>query len=113
MPASGAFSWGEGQDCPSSTNPGAASALALSYRSRSSPSPEVRGAGGADHVRMINPTDVVLITGASKGLGLALARLFARHKHPLVLNARGAEALERVTAELSAQTDVLAVPGDV
>lgn len=62
---------------------------------------------------MINPHDVVLITGASKGLGLALARQLAKRKHPLVLNARGAEALERVTTELSAQTDVLAVAGDV
>jgi short-subunit dehydrogenase len=62
---------------------------------------------------MINPNHVVLITGASKGLGLALARLLARRKHPLVLNARGAEALERVAHELSALTEVLAVAGDV
>lgn len=42
-----------------------------------------------------------------------MARQLARRKHPLVLNARGAEALERVARELSAQTEVLAVPGDV
>src|SRR5580765_970839 len=79
--------------------------VALSYRLPSSPSPEVRDVGRADHVRMINPHDVVLITGASKGLGLALARQLAKRKHPLVLNARGAEVLERVTKELSAQTE--------
>ncbi len=56
--------------------------------------------------------DVVLITGASKGLGLALARLFARDGHPLIINARGRE-LRRVAHELSKWTDVVAVHGDV
>lgn len=62
---------------------------------------------------MINPQDVVLITGASKGLGLALARQLARRKQSLVLNARGDEALQRVARELSAQTEMLAIAGDV
>jgi len=57
--------------------------------------------------------DVVLITGASKGLGLALAGELARRGHPLVLNARGAEALQRAADELSGITEVLAVAGDV
>jgi short-subunit dehydrogenase len=30
-------------------------------------------------------TDTALITGASSGIGLALAREFARHGHPLVM----------------------------
>jgi NAD(P)-dependent dehydrogenase (short-subunit alcohol dehydrogenase family) len=64
----------------------------------------------ADHVSMNN--DVILITGASKGLGLALARLYARRGNPLVLNARGAELLE-AAAELSELTDVVAIRGDV
>jgi NAD(P)-dependent dehydrogenase (short-subunit alcohol dehydrogenase family) len=55
---------------------------------------------------------VVLITGASKGLGLALARLFARQHHPLVINARGPE-LRDAERELSKWTDVLAVQTDV
>ncbi|HKO55583.1 MAG TPA: SDR family NAD(P)-dependent oxidoreductase [Thermoanaerobaculia bacterium] len=57
--------------------------------------------------------DVVLITGASKGLGLALARRLARKGHPLVINARGEEALRRAEAELARVTEVLAIPGDV
>ena len=57
--------------------------------------------------------DVVLITGASKGLGLALARELARRGHPLVINARGADALRRAEDELKRHTNVLAVPGDV
>ena len=57
--------------------------------------------------------DVVLITGASKGLGLALARLLARRGHPLIINARGEEALRRAEAELAQLTSVVAVAGDV
>ena len=62
---------------------------------------------------MNNHHDVVLITGASKGLGLAMARLLARRGHPLVINARGAEALREVERELARQTEVVAVAGDV
>lgn len=61
----------------------------------------------------MKPNDVVLITGASKGLGLALARLLARRGHPLILNARGEEELLRTAAELAQITDVVAIPGDV
>jgi NAD(P)-dependent dehydrogenase (short-subunit alcohol dehydrogenase family) len=57
--------------------------------------------------------DVVLITGASKGLGLALARLLARRGHPLIINARGEDALSRAKAELEQFTSVIAVAGDV
>jgi NAD(P)-dependent dehydrogenase (short-subunit alcohol dehydrogenase family) len=57
--------------------------------------------------------DVVLITGASKGLGRAVAHELARLGHPLILNARGAEELRAVELELSPFTKVLAVAGDV
>ena len=54
-----------------------------------------------------------LITGASRGLGLALARALAEDGWTLIVDARGAEALEAARAELSALTRVVAVPGDV
>lgn len=54
-----------------------------------------------------------LITGASRGLGLALARALAAEGWSLVITARGAEALEAARAELAASTAVRAFPGDV
>ena len=54
-----------------------------------------------------------IITGASRGLGLALARALADRGWNLVLDARGGEALRQAAAELSATTQVVAVAGDV
>jgi NAD(P)-dependent dehydrogenase (short-subunit alcohol dehydrogenase family) len=56
---------------------------------------------------------IALITGASRGLGLALARALAERDWTLVVDARGAGALEAATASLSALTTVRAVPGDI
>jgi NAD(P)-dependent dehydrogenase (short-subunit alcohol dehydrogenase family) len=56
---------------------------------------------------------VALITGASRGLGLALARLLARRGFALILTARGADALEVAAAELRGLTEVVALAGDV
>lgn len=44
----------------------------------------------------------ILITGASSGLGLGMAREFARNGHDLILCARRVEALQEVQAELRA-----------
>jgi NAD(P)-dependent dehydrogenase (short-subunit alcohol dehydrogenase family) len=51
---------------------------------------------------------VVLITGASRGLGAALAREWARRGAGLLLTARTAEPLHAIAKELSRETDVLA-----
>jgi NAD(P)-dependent dehydrogenase (short-subunit alcohol dehydrogenase family) len=54
-----------------------------------------------------------IITGASRGLGLALARTLAGEGWTLIIDARGEEALESARAELSKATHVIAIPGDV
>jgi NAD(P)-dependent dehydrogenase (short-subunit alcohol dehydrogenase family) len=54
-----------------------------------------------------------VITGASRGLGLALARALAGWDWRLVIDARGAEELEAARAELAELTKVVAVRGDV
>jgi len=56
---------------------------------------------------------IAVITGASRGLGLEIARLFARQSARLVLVARGEPALREAAEELSRTTDVLAVAMDV
>jgi NAD(P)-dependent dehydrogenase (short-subunit alcohol dehydrogenase family) len=56
---------------------------------------------------------VAIITGASRGLGLALARELARDGWRIVVDARGAEELERAAAELRRLGDVVAIAGDV
>jgi NAD(P)-dependent dehydrogenase (short-subunit alcohol dehydrogenase family) len=56
---------------------------------------------------------VAIITGASRGLGLALARSLAARGWNLVIDARGARALEGVATELSERAEVAALPGDV
>ena len=54
-----------------------------------------------------------IITGASRGLGLALARALAARDWRLVIDARGAPALEAARRELAALTEVTALVGDV
>ena len=53
---------------------------------------------------------VGIVTGASRGLGLALARALAGRDWRLVVDARGADALEEATAGLER---VVAIAGDV
>ena len=54
-----------------------------------------------------------LITGASRGLGLALARALAGRGWNLIIDARDAERLRAVRHELAQVTHVAAVAGDV
>ena len=54
-----------------------------------------------------------IITGASRGLGLELARALAHRDWRLVIDARDAAALELARAELAIITDVVAIAGDV
>jgi NAD(P)-dependent dehydrogenase (short-subunit alcohol dehydrogenase family) len=53
---------------------------------------------------------VAVITGASRGLGLALARALAERGWRLVVDARGAEALGDAVEDLD---EVVAIPGDI
>jgi NAD(P)-dependent dehydrogenase (short-subunit alcohol dehydrogenase family) len=62
---------------------------------------------------MEQDTKTALITGASRGLGLALARGLAREDWALIDDARGAEDVEAARAELADLTQVIAIPGDV
>jgi len=58
-------------------------------------------------------TKVALITGASRGLGLALASRLARDGWTLIVDARGERDLEAARAELAELSRVIAIPGDV
>ena len=58
-------------------------------------------------------TRTALITGASRGLGLALARQLAQKGWKLIIDARGADALIAAQTELARLTEVAAITGDV
>ncbi|HEV7804305.1 MAG TPA: SDR family oxidoreductase [Solirubrobacteraceae bacterium] len=54
-----------------------------------------------------------IVTGASRGLGLELALALAQRGWRLVVDAQGADELQRARAQLAAATDVVAIAGDV
>lgn len=56
---------------------------------------------------------VALVTGASRGLGLEIAKIYAGLGAHLVIAARGREDLEAVARELRPQTEVVALALDV
>ena len=58
-------------------------------------------------------TRTALVTGASRGLGLALARGLAEDGWALIIDARGEEGLETARAELAELTKVTAIAGNV
>jgi len=51
---------------------------------------------------MTNPRPVTVITGASAGIGMALARVFARNGHELALIARREDRLHALATEIEA-----------
>jgi NAD(P)-dependent dehydrogenase (short-subunit alcohol dehydrogenase family) len=58
----------------------------------------------------VSAVPVGIVTGASRGLGLALARALVEREWRLVVDARGAAALERAVSGLEG---VIAIAGDV
>ena len=65
---------------------------------------------------MSQTSSTALITGASRGLGLALARELAGQGWNLIIDARGAQALEEARAQLAALSaggQIVAIAGDV
>ena len=66
------------------------------------------------HSTLVLSEKVVLITGASSGIGRALAYAFARRGARVVLVARREERLEAVRREIEPYTsDVLVIPADI
>ncbi len=61
----------------------------------------------------VAPDDVLIITGASTGIGAATARAAAQAGHRLVLAARSAEKLEALAGELGGSARAIAVATDV
>ena len=62
---------------------------------------------------MNTQTKTALITGASRGLGLALATALAQDGWQLIINARGEAALQKAHHQLEQWTTVTAVTGDI
>src|SRR5207247_11138795 len=73
--------------------------------------PEVFSSQPNDAVAM--ETTVALVSGASRGVGLAIARAYAQRGLHLILTARRQHDLNHVVDELRSTTEVVALAGDV
>jgi NAD(P)-dependent dehydrogenase (short-subunit alcohol dehydrogenase family) len=63
---------------------------------------------------MTEPTPIAIVTGASRGLGLVIARVLARRGHAVVIGGRDRDALGSAAAELSWHAPtVLPIAGDI
>lgn len=60
-----------------------------------------------------NEERVALLTGASRGFGLAVAERLADERWRLVVDARESRTLEMARAALAGQTETIAVAGDI
>src|SRR5690606_19669338 len=99
-----------GQGADGGRGCGDPSPIAHHHRRPSGPGPGV--AGGRALVRRVTNRPLMLITGASAGLGEEFARLYAAHGWDLVLTARRGDRLESLAAELRARhgARVLTIP---
>jgi NAD(P)-dependent dehydrogenase (short-subunit alcohol dehydrogenase family) len=66
-----------------------------------------------EHTATTHPGPTAVITGASRGLGRALAHGLADRGWTLIIDARDRVALARAADALAARTQVIALPGDV
>ena len=62
---------------------------------------------------MSNQHSSALITGASRGLGLALTKSFVERGWSLIITARDAGALHSARVKLNSNDRVVAIPGDI
>lgn len=63
---------------------------------------------------MHEQTRIALVTGASRGLGLVIARVLARRKYKLVIGGRDRKALDEAASELlSYAPAVVSIAGDI